>query len=50
MESKWYCIYPAGKQLSIVAKIFLDYLQNAVQTLLEMYAYHKITKYWPIPY
>jgi DNA-binding transcriptional LysR family regulator len=28
IERQWYAVYPAGKQLSIVAKTFLDFLRN----------------------
>jgi DNA-binding transcriptional LysR family regulator len=35
IEEKWYCTYPVGKQLSIVAQTFLSYLQKAPQVLLE---------------
>ena len=40
INEKWYCIYPKGKQLSIVAQTFLSYLQNAPQILLESYSCH----------
>jgi len=29
IERQWYVVYPAGKQLSIVARTFLDYLKQA---------------------
>ncbi len=29
IERQWYVVYPAGKQLSIVARAFLDYLKRA---------------------
>jgi hypothetical protein len=29
IERQWYVAYPAGKQLSIVARTFLDYLKQA---------------------
>ncbi len=35
IKGKWYCAYPSGKQLSIVAQTFLNYLQKAPQILLE---------------
>jgi DNA-binding transcriptional LysR family regulator len=44
VDGEWHYTYPAGKQLSIVAKTFLDCLQHAAQTLLETSAYHKITR------
>lgn len=31
----WYYAYPAGKQLSIVAQVFLEYLQQAPQLLVD---------------
>jgi DNA-binding transcriptional LysR family regulator len=35
IDEKWYCTYPTGKQLSIVAKTFLNYLRQAPQILLQ---------------
>jgi len=43
IDGKWYCTYPAGKQLSIVAQTFLSYLQNAPQVLLEGSHHHTNT-------
>ena len=40
INEKWYCIYPRGKELSIVAKTFLSYIHNASQVLLENYYRH----------
>jgi DNA-binding transcriptional LysR family regulator len=42
IQRYWYVVYPAGKQLSVVARTFLDYLldegkQIAEQTSLEVY-------------
>ena len=31
IERSWYAVYPAGKQLSIVAATFLDYLRGAAE-------------------
>ena len=41
INEKWYCTYPSGKQLSIVAQTFLKYLQKAPQVLLEESRHHK---------
>lgn len=35
IDEKWYCTYPTGKQLSIVANTFLNYLRQAPQILLQ---------------
>lgn len=43
IDEKWYCTYPTGKQLSIVAQIFLSYLQHAPQISLEGSNRHKNT-------
>lgn len=34
IERKWYIVYPAGKQLSVVARAFLDHVRDA-QTAVE---------------
>jgi hypothetical protein len=31
----WYVVYPAGKQLSIVARTFFDYLMNEGKAIAE---------------
>ncbi|GAB4180329.1 MAG: LysR family transcriptional regulator [Coleofasciculaceae cyanobacterium] len=52
LERYWYAVYPSGKQLSIVARAFLDYLlnegkqvaeQTAAQKLLEQVSFRKNT-------
>jgi DNA-binding transcriptional LysR family regulator len=52
LERYWYAVYPSGKQLSIVARAFLDYLlnegkqvaeQTAAQKLLEQVSFRKKT-------
>jgi LysR family transcriptional regulator, low CO2-responsive transcriptional regulator len=52
IERYWYAVYPSGKQLSIVARAFLDYLlnegkqvaeQTAAQKLLEQVPFRKTT-------
>lgn len=35
LNRHWYYVYPAGKQLSVVAQAFLQYLQQAPQFLVE---------------
>jgi len=44
INGKWYCTYPSGKQLSIVAQTFLSYLQHAPQILVEASYHHTNTK------
>jgi len=44
IDGKWYCTYPSGKQLSIVAQTFLSYLQHAPQILLESSRRHTNTR------
>jgi DNA-binding transcriptional LysR family regulator len=36
INEKWYCTYPAGKQLSIVAQIFLAYLQDSPKLIVDL--------------
>jgi len=36
IDEKWYCTYPAGKQLSIVAQTFLAYLQDAPRIIVDL--------------
>jgi hypothetical protein len=33
LQRHWYAVYPTGKQLSIVARTFLDYLLNEGERL-----------------
>ena len=44
IDGKWYCTYPSGKQLSIVAQTFLSFLQNAPQVLLAESHHHTNTR------
>lgn len=36
IERQWYYVYPASKQLSVVAQTFLNYLQNASQHIVNL--------------
>lgn len=38
IQREWYIVHLAGKQLSVVANTFFDYLQSAAKQLSEMYA------------
>jgi DNA-binding transcriptional LysR family regulator len=40
IERHWYVAYPAGKQLSVVARTFLDYLKQAPKVVGEMAGPH----------
>jgi DNA-binding transcriptional LysR family regulator len=42
IERYWYAVYPSGKQLSIVARAFLDYLLNEGKQLAEQTAAQKL--------
>ncbi len=40
IERHWYVAYPAGKQLSVVARTFLDYLKQAPKFVSEVPCHH----------
>ncbi len=40
IERQWYVAYPAGKQLSIVARTFLDYLKQAPKFVGDVSCHH----------
>lgn len=42
IQRHWYVIYPAGKQLSIIAQTFFEYLLNEGKTVAEQTALHGI--------
>lgn len=42
IERYWYAVYPSGKQLSIVARAFLDYLLNEGKQVAEKTAAQKL--------
>jgi len=42
IERHWYVIYPAGKQLSIIAQAFFDYLLNEGKAVAEQTAFEGI--------
>lgn len=44
IEREWYIVYLSGKQLSVVASTFLDYLQNAVTKMAEEYGIRQLIK------
>ena len=35
IERNWYMVYPAGKQMSVVARTYFDYLLNAAKQIVE---------------
>ncbi|AFY86537.1 MAG: HTH-type transcriptional activator CmpR [Chroococcidiopsis cubana SAG 39.79] len=35
IERNWYMVYPAGKQMSVVARTYFEYLLNAAQQIVE---------------
>lgn len=39
IERYWYVVYPAGKQLSVIARTFLEYLQNEGKSIAEQTAF-----------
>lgn len=39
IERYWYIVYPAGKQLSVIARTFLEYLQNEGKSIAEQTAF-----------
>jgi len=44
----WYYAYPAGKQLSIVAQVFLEYLQQAPQLLVDISCHYANIGHCPL--
>jgi len=40
IERHWYAAYPAGKQLSVVARTFLDYLKQAPRFVADVPCHH----------
>ena len=40
LKRSWYYAYPSGKQLSIVAETFLEYLRQAPDFLVDLSCYH----------
>jgi hypothetical protein len=40
IERHWYVAYPSGKQLSVVARTFLDYLKQAPKFTSEVPCHH----------
>ncbi len=48
IDRHWYFAYPSGKQLSIVARTFLEYLRNASELLEDIPCRHATTGYCPL--
>ncbi|SFE78522.1 LysR family transcriptional regulator [Nitrosomonas sp. Nm166] len=48
IERHWYFAYPSGKQLSIVAQTFLDYLRQAHHSLEDLSCRHATTGHCPL--
>ncbi len=48
IERHWYYAYPSGKQLSIVAQAFLEYLQQASHFLQDLSCRHATTGHCPL--
>lgn len=48
IERHWYAIYPAGKQLSIIAQTFLDYLQTEGKQMASILSLDKFESLQPI--
>ena len=44
----WYYAYPAGKQLSVVAQVFLEYLQQAPQLLVDISCHYANIGHCPL--
>ncbi|MEX0268542.1 LysR substrate-binding domain-containing protein [Leptolyngbyaceae cyanobacterium UHCC 1019] len=42
IQGYWYVIYPAGKQLSLIAQTFFDYLLNEGKTIAEQTAFQGV--------
>lgn len=49
IRRSWYVIYPAGKQLSIIAQAFFDYLLNEGKAVAEQTAFQGIFSYGRSP-
>jgi DNA-binding transcriptional LysR family regulator len=45
IQRYWYIIHPAGKQLSVIAQAFFDYLMNEGKAVAEQTAFQGIFKY-----
>jgi len=48
IERHWYFAYPSGKQLSIVAQTFLEYLRQASDYLGDLSCRHAISEHCPL--
>ena len=48
IERHWYFAYPSGKQLSIVAQTFLEYLRQASDYLDDLSCRHAVSGYCPL--
>lgn len=48
IERHWYFAYPSGKQLSIVAQTFLEYLRKAPDLLEDLTCRHAISGHCPL--
>ncbi len=48
IKRHWYYAYPAGKQLSIVAQVFLEYLQQAPQLLVDVSCHYANIGHCPL--
>lgn len=48
IDRHWYFAYPSGKQLSIVARTFLEYLRSASELLEDLPCRHAITGHCPL--
>ena len=48
IERHWYFAYPSGKQLSIVAQTFLEYLRQASDYLDDLSCRHAISGHCPL--
>jgi DNA-binding transcriptional LysR family regulator len=44
----WYATYPTGKQLSVVARTFLDYLKHGPRDGAELPCHHATPGKWPL--
>jgi len=49
IQRYWYVIYPSGKQLSIIAQTFFDYLLNEGKTVAEQTAFKGLLKSIHVP-
>lgn len=45
IQKMWYIVYPSGKQLSIIAKAFFDYLMTEGKTVAEQTAFKGLLDY-----